>query len=161
MHGSMDVREFRNALGRFPTGVAVVAVRTANAELVGLTVNSVACVAHQPARLAWSLGNRSRNRAAFDGAEYFAVNILAVGQIALARQMSAAASDRFDGLAWTPSPVSELPFFPGSIARFDCRCTSLLELGDHVTYIGDIVAFEEEEGAPLLYSAGRYAHIGA
>jgi len=36
----MDARKFRNALGKFPTGVVVVTARMPSGELIGMTMNS-------------------------------------------------------------------------------------------------------------------------
>lgn len=155
----MDSRELRNALGRFPTGVAVVATRDAEGALVGLTVNSVATVAIAPARLLWSLGTRSRNREAFEASPYFTVNVLEEGQVALARQMSAPIPDRFAGVQWRAAPASGLPFLGGCIATFECRRSSVAEIGDHIVFVGDIESFEEHPGEPLLYDAGRYSRL--
>jgi flavin reductase (DIM6/NTAB) family NADH-FMN oxidoreductase RutF len=155
----MDGRELRNALGRFPTGVAVVAARTSEGFLTGLTINSVTPVALAPARLLWSLGARSKNRPVFEAAAHFTVNVLAEGQISVAKQMSAPVADRFAGIAWSAAPHSGLPLIDGCIAAFECRRTSVTEIGDHVVFIGDILAFEERAGAPLLYDSGRYSRL--
>jgi len=159
MGAIVEAREFRNALGRFPTSVAVVVARDDDGTLVGLTVNSVAPVAIDPPRLAWSLGVRSRSRAVFESAPFFAVNVLKDDQLELAQRMAAAVPDRFAGLAWRESSASRLPFFDGCVARFDCWRTATLELGDHVMFLGDIIDFETEDGAPLLYYQGRYAQL--
>lgn len=155
----MESRELRNAFGRFPTGVAVVAARAPDGTLAGLTANSVAPVALAPARLLWSLGAGSRNRPVFEAAPYFTVNVLGEDQIALARQMSSQVGDRFAGFAWRAAPVSGLPLFEGCVAAFECRSVSAAEIGDHVVFVGDIVHFEEAGGAPLLYSSGRYSRL--
>ncbi len=148
----------RAALGRFPTGVAVVATRAADGRPAGLTVNSVAPVALDPARLLWSLGKRSRLRAAFELAAGFTVNVLGEDQEALARQMSSSATDRFAGVSWLPSRAG-LPLLHGCIANFECMTGSVAEIGDHLVFVGDIVAYESAGGAPLLYLSGRYSRL--
>ena len=147
------------ALGRFPTGVAVVAARGAGGALAGLTVNSVAPVALEPARLLWSLGARSRHRAAFEAAEYFAVNVLREDQLALAQRMSSPAAERFCGVAWRPAPASGAPVLEGCVAAFECRRSSVALVGDHLVFVGNIVSFEVSGGEPLLYLSGRYSRL--
>ena len=156
----MESRELRNAFGCFPTGVAVVAARSPQGALAGLTVNSVAPVALAPARLLWSLGARSKSRAAFEAAEYFTVNVLREDQLELARQMSSAVPERFAGVAWRPAR-SGAPLIQGCVAAFECRRSSLVEVGDHVVFVGDIESFEAPGGAPLLYLSGRYSRLEA
>lgn len=154
----MQSRELRNAFGCFPTGVAVVAARSPEGALAGLTVNSVAPVALAPARLLWSLGARSKSRALFEAAEHFTVNVLGEGQLELARLMSSPVPDRFAGVAWRPAP-SGAPLIQGCVAAFECRRSSLVEVGDHVVFVGDIESFEAPGGAPLLYLSGRYSRL--
>lgn len=154
----MQNPDLRAALGRFPTGVAVVATCAADGRPVGLTVNSVAPVALAPARLLWSLGKRSRLRAAFEASGGFTVNVLGEDQEALARQMSASAADRFAGVAWRATHAG-LPLLRGCVATFECSTGSVAEIGDHLVFVGDIVAYESAGGAPLLYLSGRYSRL--
>jgi len=155
----VESRELRNAFGRFPTGVAVVATRAQDGSLAGLTVNSVAPVALAPARLLWSLGARSRSRPVFEAAGFFTVNVLREDQIELARQMSSQTPDRFAGVAWRPAAASGAPLLEGCVATFECRRSSVAEIGDHVVFVGDIESFEAPGGAPLLYLSGRYSRL--
>ncbi len=150
--------DLRAALGRFPTGVAVVATCAADGRPAGLTVNSVAPVALAPARLLWSLGKRSSLRAAFEAAAGFTVNVLGEDQEALARQMSSPVADRFAGVAWGATRTG-LPLLQGCVAAFECRTSSVAEIGDHLILVGDIVAYESAGGAPLLYLSGRYSRL--
>ncbi len=155
----MDARELRNALGWFPTGVAVIATRAATDVLIGLTANSVVPVSAWPPRLLWSLASRSRSREAFEASEHFTVSLLSDTQIGVAKQMSSPAIDRFAGLDWQPAGASGLPVFRGCIAWFECRRHSVIEIGDHVVFVGDVVGAAEHEGSPLLYAAGAYAQL--
>lgn len=154
----MQSPDLRAALGRFPTGVAVIATCAADGRPAGLTVNSIAPVALAPARLLWSLGKRSRLRAAFEAAAGFTVNVLGEDQEDLARQMSSPAEDRFAGVAWRETRAG-LPLLQGCVATFECSTGSVAEIGDHLVFIGDIVAYESAGGAPLLYLSGRYSRL--
>ena len=55
----MDSRAFRDALGRFPTGVAVVTAAGADSHF-GITVNSFTSVSLDPPLLLWCMDRRSR-----------------------------------------------------------------------------------------------------
>jgi flavin reductase (DIM6/NTAB) family NADH-FMN oxidoreductase RutF len=155
----MESREFRNALARYPTGVTVVVTRDRDGRLVGLTANSVMPITTSPARLAWSLGAGSRSRAAFEHATYFAVNVLSQAQVDIARQLAAPLPDRFMGLSYSESGCGRLPKFDGCVAWYGCRRSDVLELGDHIMFIGDVVECDEQEGTPLLFFAGRFAQL--
>ncbi|MCK6630681.1 MAG: flavin reductase family protein, partial [Anaerolineae bacterium] len=55
----LDSRAFRNALGRFATGVAIVTAIDQDGYPVGLTINSFSAVSLEPALVLWCLDNRS------------------------------------------------------------------------------------------------------
>ena len=71
----MDSRRFRDALGHFATGVAVVSVRGPGGQPVGLTINSFASVSLDPPLVLWSLSLRSGNRPAFESASHYTIKI--------------------------------------------------------------------------------------
>lgn len=156
---SSSSREFRNALGRYPTGVAIISARGEDGKLVGLTANSVTPVGSDPVRLAWSLGVESRTRAVFEEASYFSVNVLASNQISVARQFASSMADRYEGIDYVAAGSQSLPKIHGAIAWYVCRRTDTTEVGDHVMFIGDVVESELADGAPLLYFAGRFAQF--
>lgn len=45
-------------------------------------------------------------------------------------------------------------------AHFECVKTSSFAVGDHVSFIGRVVAHHRIERGPLLYVEGRYCRIG-
>ena len=51
-------RELRNALGRFPTGVAIVTALSDDKQPVGMTINSLTSISLEPALIAWSIDHR-------------------------------------------------------------------------------------------------------
>src|SRR5258705_11301958 len=91
----MDERHFRNALGRFVTGVTVITTRTAAGRLEGLTANSFAAVSLDPPLVLWSLKSTSSTLASFQGADHFAVNVLGAWQFALSEHFPRRIEDKF------------------------------------------------------------------
>ncbi|NJD36032.1 MAG: flavin reductase family protein, partial [Betaproteobacteria bacterium] len=85
---SPDRRTFRNALGEFATGVAVVTARTAGGQPVGVTINSFASVSLEPPLVLWSLGLQSPSLAVFEACSHYVVNILAADQTELSQRFS-------------------------------------------------------------------------
>ena len=51
----MDARKFRNALGKFPTGVVVVTARAKSGELIGMTMSSFNSVSLDPPLILFSI----------------------------------------------------------------------------------------------------------
>ena len=68
----MDQRAFRDALGCFPTGVAVVTANGADSHF-GITVNSFTSVSLDPPLVLWCMDCRSRRHDIFAKADGFTV----------------------------------------------------------------------------------------
>src|SRR3954466_10930938 len=74
-----DARDFRTALGCFPTGVCLITTLASDGSRVGLTANSFSSVSLDPPMVLWSLARTASCAAVFRDAEYFAINVLAAG----------------------------------------------------------------------------------
>ncbi|HZP88159.1 MAG TPA: flavin reductase family protein [Burkholderiales bacterium] len=153
----LDVRLLRQTLGRFVTGVTVVATRDGDGKMVGLTVNSFTPVSTEHRLLLWSLSNRSRTLQAFERAHYFVVNVLAEHQVAVSKQMCAPVENRFAAIDWEGGTVSGLPIIAECAASFECRKLAQRAGGDHQIFLGEVVSFVVQDRKPLLYFGGGYA----
>ncbi|NRR33495.1 flavin reductase family protein [Oxalobacteraceae bacterium] len=155
----IDTRALRNALGSYPTGVAIVTTRTACGRPVGLTINSFASLSLDPPLLLWSLSKRSPSMAAFGESGYFSVNVLAAGQADLARAFaSSAVADKFALLPSCDSP-EQLPLIPGSLATFVCATEQAQDAGDHTLFQGRVLRYTEGEGEPLVFHRGQFTEL--
>ncbi|MBK6615742.1 flavin reductase [Ottowia sp.] len=152
---TIDSRQFRAALGSFTTGVTVVTTRSVAGEDVGLTANSFNSVSLDPPMVLWSLDRRSSTAAAFMAAEHFAVHILAADQEQVSNQFAARGVDRFAGLA-VERGHGDVPLIAGCSARFECRTSYRHDGGDHVIFVGEVVAFDSFGRAPLVFHGGNY-----
>lgn len=150
------VRQFRNALGAFATGVTIVTTRTASGVDVGLTANSFNSVSLEPPMVLWSLAKAAKSLQAFLDAGYFAVHVLAATQETLSHTFATRGVDKFAGLA-IERGRGDIPLLEGCSARFQCRTAVKYEGGDHVVFIGEVEAFDHFDRPPLVFHGGRYA----
>jgi flavin reductase (DIM6/NTAB) family NADH-FMN oxidoreductase RutF len=154
----VDPALLRRALGSFVTGVTVVTTRTAAGDPVGLTVNSFNAVSLSPPLVLWSLSLRAASYDAFVQASHFVVNVLAEDQIPLSDRFARTGGEKFAGVAWR-NTVAEMPLLDGTAASFTCRNAHRFPGGDHLIFVGEVVAFEQGARAPLVYANGRYAAL--
>ncbi len=154
--GPESARDFRNALGRFATGITVVTAQTAKGP-IGITANSFASVSLDPALVLWSPAKESQRFEAFVNAQKYAIHILAEDQMELC-QTFAKKEHSFDGLSWTPCD-NGVPLLDGCLARFECEKHADVDAGDHVIIIGKVLRASIREGAPLLFSGGQFGHF--
>ena len=155
----MDSRHFRNALGRFTTGVTIITCLDASGQPVGLTANSFNSLSLDPPLLLWSLRSASPSTAAFEAAPRFAVNVLTESQVELSRRFAARSDDRFADVAWAQGDHGS-PVLAGCAAVFECETLSHQIAGDHRLFIGRVLACSETALPPLVYRAGHYHLLG-
>jgi len=151
----IDPNELRTALGSFVTGVTIVTAEAPDGQPVGLTVNSFNSVSLDPPLVSWCLARASTRSGAFADAAHFAVNVLAADQRALSVRFSEVRDDHFDGLD-VETGLGGVPLLAGCVARFQCEIVDRHAGGDHVLFIGRVVAFDRTDRPPLLYHRGEY-----
>ncbi|HLI12491.1 MAG TPA: flavin reductase [Alphaproteobacteria bacterium] len=152
---SFDRRAFRNALGRFPTGVTVVTTRTPDGHRIGLTANSFNSVSLDPPLVLWSLARSAGALSTFLAAPHYAINVLAADQIALSRRFASPCEDRFAGVAWREG-LGGVPLIEGCTAWFECHNVHQYDGGDHVILVGQVERFTDAERPALAFHAGYY-----
>ncbi|NOT41002.1 MAG: flavin reductase family protein [Alphaproteobacteria bacterium] len=152
---SQDSRAFRDALGHFATGVAVVTAAGPGGAL-GLTVNSFASVSLQPPLILWSLDKVSDRFGALMAASHFAVNTLGGEARALAQSLARKGHAGLGNEAVRMS-ARGVPLLGRAIAHFECSVEHRYEGGDHVIFVGRVLAFDHTSHSdPLIYYRGRY-----
>jgi flavin reductase (DIM6/NTAB) family NADH-FMN oxidoreductase RutF len=160
MSEPFDARAFRDALGQFPTGVAVVTAQTGSeASHIGITVNSFTSVSLEPPLVLWCIDRASRRHAAFVQAPGFTVSILGAEHKAVSARLAGEGEHNLGGLALL---VTELgpPALAESLAVFECTREQVIEAGDHSALIGRVLRFHRpEKGAPLVYFQGKYGAL--
>lgn len=153
----------RSMMGRFATGVTVVAARRGPL-LAGMTANAIASISIDPPLMMASINAKSETHQAIIDSHAFALSVLAVGQRALAdcfaQPITAAKLRRFCDAPWHEAETGS-PILDGSIAYFDCRLADRYSAGDHTIFVGEIVAAGfEEDAEPLVYFGSQYRRLG-
>ncbi|MDD5295308.1 MAG: flavin reductase family protein [Rhodocyclaceae bacterium] len=151
----VDRRSLRGALGMFATGVTVITTRRADGTYAGFTANSFSSVSLEPPLVLWSLGLDSPNLPTFEASSHYAINVLAADQAHLSQRFAASGTDKFAGLALLPG-AGGAPLLPGCCAWFECANETRYPGGDHLIFIGRVLAYAREERAPLIFHEGRY-----
>jgi len=155
---SFDTKAFRHALGCFPTGVAVVTA-TAEAEPIGITVNSFTSVSLDPPLVLWCLQKNSNRYRVFTQAPAFTISILATEHEGVSSRLAKAGEHSLHGVALVPTKVGP-PALADSLAAFECMREAIHEGGDHAILVGRVLRFARSEaGAPLVFHQGRYSAL--
>ena len=157
---AFDQKEFRNALGTFPTGVAIITTVDHAGEPVGLTCNSFSSVSLEPPLVSWSLRKASKSIEIFRHTPSFTINILAGDQNELSgRFASSKITDKFTGVSWRPGHGGA-PVIGNCLASFECSTFAVHDAGDHLVFIGQVQQFDHGRPEdPLVFYKGAYVML--
>jgi flavin reductase (DIM6/NTAB) family NADH-FMN oxidoreductase RutF len=150
--------EFKTALSRWGSSVAIVTVRDPTGAPLGLTATSFASLSLDPPLVLFCLGHDSTHREAIESAAGFAVHILRQGQEALSTLFASRGADKFAGLTWRAGHHGA-PLIGGCLAVLQCQTHSRFPGGDHTIVVGAVEEAEVHEGDPLLYYRGAYRRL--
>lgn len=152
VYESMDERLFRDAMGKFATGVTVV-VTELKGEIFAATVNAFMSVSLNPMLILISLNKTSQTLNKIKQRQLFTVNVLNKDQINISNHFASKKKStkeiEFDFL-------DGMPVIPNSLAQIICTVSSEYEEGDHVLIVGKVTNLQIFEGEPLIFSEGGY-----
>lgn len=153
----VEASDYRRAIGRWATGVAVVTCSGPEGP-AGLTTNAVSSVSLEPLLLLVCFDNASRTLDAVRGAGRFAVNVLPAGQQELATVFASKRlqAEKFEAV--THRIEHDVPVLDDALAWIACDVHELHPAGDHTIAIGAVthVWSDEDEPEPLLFYRGAF-----
>ncbi|WP_448631502.1 flavin reductase family protein [Cellulomonas soli] len=156
---SVDPEVFRQAIGRLPSGVAVVTVLW-RGHTHAMTASAVASVSLEPPLLLFCVHVDSRFREALDDVDTWALSVLSDQGAAVADWLASPGRPAVDQLVRVPhraAPVSGAAWVDGAAAWFDCRTVAVHGAGDHDIVVGSVLAAEQGPAAAggLVHLRGR------
>jgi len=153
-----DARPFRDALGRFATGVAFVTAAP-NGEPAGLIVNSLTSVSLEPPLVSFWPSRDSLSWARMRRAGRFGVNLLGRQHERFAIRAAPAGADRFAGLDWEPGPGG-VPLLTDALTSLECEIVAEHPAGDHWIVVGRVDELRISPiNEPLVFYAGAFRTV--
>jgi flavin reductase (DIM6/NTAB) family NADH-FMN oxidoreductase RutF len=157
----IDTSDFRRVVGHFATGVTVVTSVRPDARPCGLTASAVCSLSLEPTLVLVCVEKRAVSHRCIEESGVFAVNVLAGdgrGETLARRFAEAEVDEKFTGVAFRAEHTGA-PVLEGALAWLDCRVHERCSGGDHTVFIGEVLAADACEGAPLLYYRGGYGRF--
>jgi len=152
-----DPKDFRRALGKFPTGVTVITTRDAEGNPIGMTASSFNTLSIEPALVLWSIDKGAWSLEAFTRGKAFAINVLRNDQVEVSNRFARRGEDKFAGIH-TRDDQHGSPLLHGTAAWFGCKTWNVYEGGDHFIIVGEVTDYSYEENvSSLVFHNGRYA----
>jgi flavin reductase (DIM6/NTAB) family NADH-FMN oxidoreductase RutF len=147
----MDDQLFRTAMGKFATGVTVIATETEEGPH-GMTANAFMSVSLNPKLVVISIKENARILPKIQESKKFSVNILAENQ----KEISMIFAGQLKDKEVSFGRLDEQPVIAGALANVTCEVSAEHIEGDHTLFIGKVTAIEVADGNPLLFANGRY-----
>lgn len=154
--------DFRSALGVFATGVTVITSRSSE-HAYGMTANAFSSLSLDPPLVLVCVISGTTGEQTIEKNRSFAVNILGAHQEAISRFFSW--RDRPQGAeAFQEIPHSEsatgCPIIEGVAGYLDCRLAAAHQAGDHVIFVGEVLALGfDQDVEPLVFHGGSYCKV--
>jgi flavin reductase (DIM6/NTAB) family NADH-FMN oxidoreductase RutF len=156
---SHDEKLFRNVLGRFATGVCVVAARGVDGAPIGMTINSFASASLSPSLVQWSLRRNCLSYGLFSQLPAFTISVLSAQQLEISRRYAKAGDHVMLTEDYGLFP-SGTPYIHGAIAHFECKPWQVYEAGDHDIIVAAVDRFVIGTPAePLVFYEGGYRSL--
>jgi 3-hydroxy-9,10-secoandrosta-1,3,5(10)-triene-9,17-dione monooxygenase reductase component len=153
-----DPRSFRDALGRFATGVAFITAAP-DGEPAGLIVNSLTSVSLEPPLVSFSPSRSSLTWARMRSAGRFGVNVLGRQHEPFAVRATPAGADRFADLDWKPG-LGGAPVLTDALATLECEIVAEHPAGDHWIVVGRVEGVRiSASHDPLVFFAGAFGAV--
>lgn len=157
---AFDARAFRQTLGAFATGVAVIAAEAADGTLVGMTMSSFNSVSLDPPLVLFSVARTALSLPALRTAGAYGISVLAHDQQELSGRFARAQGEKWAGVAHLRGHGGA-PLLDGAAAHLECVPHAIHDGGDHEVFIARVVAHRVAAAEPLIFHAGRYRTLAA
>lgn len=151
-----EPRVFRDVMGHYPTGVAVVTGRADDGELLAMVVGTFASVSLDPPLVSFMPMKTSKTFARMRECSSLCINIVGGEQQAEMLSIARRWENKLDGVDWYLSPSGD-PILKNSIAWIDTSLADIVEAGDHWIALCRVHDMEVTNPvSPLLFFQGGY-----
>lgn len=153
---TFDPKIFREVMGHYPTGVAVVTGRSADGEILALVVGTFASVSIDPPLVSFMPMKTSRTFQKLRMCDSVCINILGGEQQEEMLSIAQRRENKLDGIEWYPSPSGD-PILQKAVAWIDAVFTDFVEAGDHWIALCGVADLQVANSvSPLLFFQGGY-----
>jgi flavin reductase (DIM6/NTAB) family NADH-FMN oxidoreductase RutF len=156
-----DAQAFRQAWGKFATGVSVITSIQPDGHVHGMTASDINSVSLNPLLVLISIGHNRNSHPLIKDSGHFCINILNKDQGDVALYYAAPLEKRLE----KDSPASfrftngGSAMIEGALASMDCHIVNEYIAGDHTIFIGEVERIALNSGKPLLYFQGEFGQF--
>lgn len=158
-----DVNSFRQAMGRFATGVVMLTTRTRDVDQA-MTASALTSVSLEPLLLLVCIEREGRFHDAVLEAGFWGVSVLSSRDRPGADWLATRGRPLHGQLERLPhhqGPQTGVALLNDALSAFECRTTAVHPAGDHSIVVGEVVSVTSaaRPGDALVYYRGRYGTL--
>ena len=155
-----DAQTFRQAWGKFATGVSIVTTADSDGSVHGMTANGITSVSLDPLLVLVCAGHTTTSYPLIRDSRRFAINILSEDQQDVAAYYARPTDQKTGDVDIAISQTERGGYIvDGSLAQMDCRVVTEHVAGDHTIFIGEVEEVNVGDGRPLLFFEGRFGQL--
>ncbi|OUU75958.1 MAG: hypothetical protein CBC29_01240 [Methylococcaceae bacterium TMED69] len=157
----IDSNSFREACGKWCTGVAVITCTNPVGKNFGLTMSAVTPLSLDPPLFLICLDKDSETLKAIKSSSHFCINILSELQQSISNHFASKGKNKFDSINWSNSQ-NGCPKLDDCLLNIECKKKSISLGGDHHIVIGEPTSLHFEPShdlRPLAYYRSSYCSI--
>lgn len=117
------------------------------------TASWVTQCSSEPPMVAVSVHNKHQSSRLMSKNKAFVVNLIGIGQEAVAKTYYGPAESGYEklvGTSVTDSPETKTPLIPGAIGYLDCEVVNTVQAGNHTVFVGEIKAASLDDSVTKL-----------
>lgn len=158
---AVDELEFRRTMGQFATGVAVLAVRAPDGEIIGMTANAITSVSLDPMLVLICVDKRANICRVLEAVDRFTLSFLSETQEPLSHYFAGLWNPEMPAPGFNFSDWEGGPRLAGTLGAVGCRHYDILDGGDHWIVLGEVTHTwrADDGGMPLIFFGGGYHRL--
>lgn len=147
----------REAVGKFATGVCLVAVQPEDSAPFAMTINSFSSLSLEPPLILWSIQQSSDCYEAMLAAKKFSINILSSEQKALAGQYATKGDHELKNEHYIVGSDGS-PIIHEAMVSLQCETYEIYSGGDHEIIVGKVTQIHSNENQvdALMFYKGEF-----
>jgi flavin reductase (DIM6/NTAB) family NADH-FMN oxidoreductase RutF len=140
-------------LKTIPYGFYIAGVLGGKGEANGFTACWVSQVSFEPQQVILAAQKEQRTTSLLESGRLFSLNFLDTSQEDLAYKFTQRLEHEdgtIGGTPYTPGGITGAPLFDEAFAHLECRVVNKMEAGDHIVYLGEVLAANLRRPADIL-----------
>lgn len=154
----ISVDKFKQAMGRFPSGVTIVTTINNDGQRCGFTASAFSSLSLSPPLILVCLANNADCFDSFSTGKQFVVSIIGPEHEALAFKFATKDSDKFEGNEFVPG-ASGLPILSNNPVSLECNTKYTYPGGDHVILVGQVEHLRINDENPSIWYEGKFRYL--